>query len=85
VLFDDVPGLPISQLARKGASVTSSSPYTTNSSIQEASDGGDGEVCVNTLMTRNVYSLDDLRGLVAYADDRGIEVVPEIDVPSHAL
>ncbi len=32
-----------------------------------------------------VYSLSQLKDLVQYAYERGIEVVPEIDVPAHAL
>ncbi|HEY0237020.1 MAG TPA: beta-N-acetylhexosaminidase [Friedmanniella sp.] len=31
------------------------------------------------------YTLDQLRAVVAYADQRGITVVPEIDLPGHAL
>lgn len=31
------------------------------------------------------YSLDDLRELVYYAQERGIQIIPEIDVPSHSL
>ncbi|MBL8651767.1 MAG: family 20 glycosylhydrolase [Sphingopyxis sp.] len=34
---------------------------------------------------RGTYSQDELRAIVAYAADRGIEIVPEIDVPGHAL
>ena len=30
------------------------------------------------------YSQDDVRGLIAYAADRGIRIVPEFDVPGHA-
>lgn len=30
-----------------------------------------------------VYTLEQLRALVAYAAERGIEIVPEIDVPAH--
>ncbi|MEG3123594.1 family 20 glycosylhydrolase [Sphingomonas sp. GB1N7] len=30
------------------------------------------------------YTQDELRGLVAYAADRGITIVPEIDMPGHA-
>ena len=33
---------------------------------------------------RRVYSLTELEHLVSYAIDRGIEIVPEIDVPAHA-
>eukprot|EP00042_Codosiga_hollandica_P038615 m.315510 g.315510 ORF g.315510 m.315510 type:complete len:761 (-) comp55441_c0_seq2:227-2509(-) len=32
----------------------------------------------------NSYSLETLRGVVAYARDRGIRIVPEIDVPGHS-
>ena len=32
-----------------------------------------------------VYSLKDLSDLVQYAADRGVSVVPEIDVPAHSL
>lgn len=32
-----------------------------------------------------IYSLDDLRSIVHYAQARGIEVIPEIDMPAHAL
>jgi len=31
------------------------------------------------------YTKDDLRGLIAYAAQRGIEIVPEIDFPGHSL
>lgn len=34
---------------------------------------------------RGTYSQAELRAIVAYAADRGIEIVPEIDVPGHAL
>ncbi|NIJ37346.1 hexosaminidase [Sphingopyxis panaciterrae] len=34
---------------------------------------------------RGFYSQAELRDIVAYAADRGIEVIPEIDVPGHAL
>ena len=30
------------------------------------------------------YTLDDLRGLVAYADARGVTIVPEYEVPGHS-
>ncbi len=30
-----------------------------------------------------IYTLSDLRELVQYADARGIEVIPEIDMPAH--
>ena len=32
-----------------------------------------------------VYTVDQLRALVTYADQRGITIVPEIDLPGHAL
>ena len=31
------------------------------------------------------YTVGQLRALVAYAEQRGITVVPEIDLPGHAL
>ena len=31
------------------------------------------------------YTLDDLKHLVQYASDRGISVIPEIDMPAHTL
>ena len=31
------------------------------------------------------YTVDQLRAVVAYADSRGVTVVPEIDLPGHAL
>ena len=34
---------------------------------------------------RGFYSQAELREIVAYAADRGIEIIPEIDVPGHAL
>ncbi|WOF42249.1 family 20 glycosylhydrolase [Sphingopyxis indica] len=34
---------------------------------------------------RGFYTQAELRDIVAYAADRGIEIVPEIDVPGHAL
>lgn len=30
-----------------------------------------------------MYTLQQLKALVAYAAERGIEIVPEIDVPAH--
>ena len=35
------------------------------------------------LASADAYSVDELRALVAYAADRGIRVVPELDVPGH--
>ena len=32
-----------------------------------------------------VYTVDQLRSLVAYAEQRGITILPEIDLPGHAL
>ncbi|MGI3781141.1 MAG: beta-N-acetylhexosaminidase, partial [Janthinobacterium lividum] len=32
-----------------------------------------------------VYTVDQLRALVAYGEQRGITIVPEIDLPGHAL
>ena len=31
------------------------------------------------------YTQDEIRGIVRYAEDRGIEVIPEIDMPGHSL
>ena len=31
------------------------------------------------------YTQDDIREVVAYAAQRGIDVVPEIDIPGHSL
>ena len=31
------------------------------------------------------YSLNDLREIVAYAKDRNIEIIPEIDLPGHMV
>jgi hypothetical protein len=57
VLLDDTAnGLPLSNLARKGAF------------------GPD-----------KLYTKADLRELVVYADGFGMEIVPEIDMPAHAL
>ncbi|MCC9642483.1 family 20 glycosylhydrolase [Rhodopirellula sp. JC740] len=30
------------------------------------------------------YSLDELKELVAYADDRGVTIIPELDLPGHS-
>jgi len=35
--------------------------------------------------TGGFYTQDEIRGLVAYAGERAIEIVPEIDMPGHAL
>lgn len=56
LLLDDADGLPLSQLALKGA-----------------------------FSRDKVYTKDDMRELVAYAQRYGIEIVPEIDMPAHAL
>jgi hexosaminidase len=31
------------------------------------------------------YTQDEMRGLIAYADSKGIEIVPEIDMPGHMM
>ena len=31
------------------------------------------------------YTQDEMRGIIRYAKDRGIEVIPEIDMPGHSL
>ena len=35
--------------------------------------------------TGGYYSQDEIRAIVAYARERGVEIVPEIDLPGHAL
>lgn len=35
-------------------------------------------------LTPKVYSLEELKGLVAYADARGVTMVPEIETPGHS-
>ena len=30
-----------------------------------------------------VYTENDIKTLVAYADDRGIRIIPELDAPAH--
>jgi N-acetyl-beta-hexosaminidase len=35
--------------------------------------------------SNKTYSLDELRALTIYAEQRGIQIVPEVDVPSHSL
>ena len=34
--------------------------------------------------TKKMYTKGDLRELVKYASDRGIEIIPEIDMPAHS-
>ena len=36
------------------------------------------------LASREAYTPDELAGLIAYAADRGIRVVPELDMPGHS-
>jgi N-acetyl-beta-hexosaminidase len=68
VLLEDVHGLPLSLLARRGAFHASDPDYAY---------GRDDN--------KFMYTLQDLSNIVAYAADRGIEVVPELDVPAHSL
>jgi hexosaminidase len=35
-------------------------------------------------VTPKVYTLDELKGLVAYADARGVTLVPELEMPGHS-
>ena len=31
-----------------------------------------------------VYTVDDVRALIAFANDRGVRVIPELDIPGHS-
>lgn len=33
---------------------------------------------------KGVYTLDELKGLVKYADDRGVTIIPEFEMPGHS-
>lgn len=33
---------------------------------------------------REIYTHDDIRGVIAYAKARGVLVIPEVDMPGHA-
>lgn len=43
-----------------------------------------GDVSTMEMHAPAVYTLDDVREIVSYCRDRGVRVVPEIDVPGHA-
>jgi len=38
----------------------------------------------NLTQAGNAYTADEIRDVVAYASDRNIEIIPEVDVPGHA-
>ena len=42
-----------------------------------------GSEALPKLVSDEHYAKDELRDLVAYAADRGVRVIPEIDVPGH--
>ncbi len=50
----------------------------------------DNQSCVYTsrvlpkLASKNAYSWEEMREIVKYADDRGVTIIPEIDVPGHS-
>ena len=45
---------------------------------------GVGSAVADGREQQGYYSQEEIRGIVAYADERGITVVPEIDMPGHA-
>lgn len=50
----------------------------------------DTQACVYTskvlpkMATRRAYSWDEMKDIVSYADQRGVTIIPEIDVPGHS-
>ncbi|RVX69873.1 hypothetical protein B0A52_05707 [Exophiala mesophila] len=41
------------------------------------------EMVKGAYSTKEIYSHDDIRGIIAYARARGVRVIPEIDMPGH--
>ena len=88
MLLDDVGDLRLSLLARKGSFQDTSrtrppSPDSTNAPPDQQQEQPQTGPYVSN--KKYMYTLDDLRRIMRYAEDRGIVVVPEVDVPAHAL
>ena len=81
VLFNDVRRKESEPMATSTSTSTFNIERNHSSSVLELSKlARNGSFCAD-----KIYTLDDLRDLVAYGLDRGVELIPEIDMPAHAL
>ena len=79
---DEDDDVPLQYDNKINSAATQSSPLHHNTSARSRSQSRSRSRSESWLYS---YTLQDLKHLVQYAADRGITVIPEIDMPAHTL